>query len=66
MIEKWEGPCWADCLANSTSVPPRACESSCNVESDMLGTLRKVKQLNPSISTVFYWVSGFQQTQSPD
>jgi len=55
MVEKWEGRCWADCLANSTATPPLPCSASCDVEADMLSTLRKVKALNPAISTVFYW-----------
>ena len=55
MVEKWEGHCWADCLANSTAVPARPCQTSCDVERDMLATLKAVKTLNPQISTVFYW-----------
>lgn len=55
MIEKWEGHCWNDCLANATKhTPPLPCLASCNVEDDMLATLRRVKTLNPSVSTVFY------------
>ena len=54
MVEKWEGDCWTDCLANSTSTPPQPCSASCDVEADMLSTLRKVKALNPTVSTVFY------------
>jgi hypothetical protein len=55
MVEKWEGHCWADCLANATATPPRHCEATCDVERDMLATLRAVKGLNPNVSTVFYW-----------
>ena len=25
VIEKWEGPCWDECLANSSRTPPIAC-----------------------------------------
>ena len=55
MVEKWEGRCWADCLANSTKTPPLPCHASCNVEADMVATLKAVKRLNPGVSTVFYW-----------
>ena len=51
-IEKWEGPCWSDCLYKGTN-----CGPDCNVEQYMLGTLRSVKALNPAVSTFFYWVS---------
>eukprot|EP01052_Picozoa_sp_SAG31_P007693 SAG31_NODE_371_length_16628_cov_3.741943_1_plen_391_part_00 len=55
MIEKWEGHCWADCLANATVSPPLSCDTNCDVEHDMLATLKAVKALNPGVSTVFYW-----------
>ena len=51
MIEKWEGHCWQDCFANSSSP---ACQPSCGAENDILDTMRRVKQKNPSTSTVLY------------
>ena len=29
VIEKWEGPCWAECLSNSSSHPPIPCNPAC-------------------------------------
>ena len=55
MVEKWEGRCWHDCLANATAAPPLPCDAGCAVERDMLAMLREVKALNPRVSTVFYW-----------
>jgi len=49
-IEKWEGPCWSDCLYKSTN-----CGPECGVEQYMMGTLKAVKELNPNVSTFFYW-----------
>lgn len=49
-IEKWEGHCWSDCLYNGTN-----CGPNCDVEQYMLGTLKAVKELNPGVSTFFYW-----------
>ena len=51
MLEKWEGGCWDNCLANATAGLP--C-SRCNVEEDMLGTLTAVRSLNPAVTTVMY------------
>ena len=47
-----QGHCWADCLANPSS---GACTASCGVENDILDTNRRVKVLNPGVSTVLYW-----------
>ena len=52
MIEKWEGPCWTECLNNSKSP---SCQAGCAVENDMLETLRRVKAANPAVATVFYF-----------
>ena len=52
MVEKWEGHCWQDCLADQASV---ACEASCGVENDILDTFSRVKKLNPGVATVLYW-----------
>eukprot|EP01065_Artemidia_motanka_P011112 TRINITY_DN1597_c0_g1_i2.p1 TRINITY_DN1597_c0_g1~~TRINITY_DN1597_c0_g1_i2.p1 ORF type:complete len:356 (+),score=137.39 TRINITY_DN1597_c0_g1_i2:77-1144(+) len=49
-IEKWEGPCWSDCLYNGQN-----CGPTCGVEQYMVGTLKRVKQANPKVSTFFYW-----------
>jgi hypothetical protein len=52
MLEKWEGPCWDDCLANATAKLP--CTPSCNVERDSLATLKAIRALNPNVTTVLY------------
>ena len=52
MIEKWEGTCWSDCLAQGPG--GAACQPSCAVEDAMLGTLRRVKAANPGVCGVFY------------
>lgn len=54
VIEKWEGPCWNKCYDNDTHTPPLPCSSSCDVERYMMGTIQKVKQLNPEVAAVFY------------
>ena len=54
VIEKWEGPCWAGCIANSSQTPPVPCSPGCGEESYQLATGRRVKAANPSVSTVFY------------
>jgi hypothetical protein len=54
VIEKWEGPCWDECLANSSRTPPVACSAACSEETYQLDTLRRVKALNPNVSGVFY------------
>eukprot|EP00035_Acanthoeca_spectabilis_P001829 m.83066 g.83066 ORF g.83066 m.83066 type:complete len:474 (-) comp11171_c0_seq4:93-1514(-) len=51
MIEKWEGHCWADCLANSSSP---ACLPSCNEEGIIIDTHRRIKAINPGVSSVMY------------
>jgi hypothetical protein len=53
MIEKWEGTCWQDCLASNNSKPPAAaCLPGCDVEDTIVGTLKAVKAVNPSVSGV--------------
>lgn len=54
ILEKWEGPCWDGCLANATAEPPLPCSPSCDVESHMLTTLRRVRALNPRVTTMLY------------
>lgn len=49
-VEKWEGPCWSDCLYKGTN-----CGPNCGVEQYVLDTLKAVKELNPAVSTFFYW-----------
>ena len=54
MLEKWEGHCYDECFPfKNGSINPH-CNPSCNVENEMLGTMTKVKALNPSVTTVFY------------
>ena len=53
IIEKWEGPCWQDCLGNGTESP--SCRSPCGVENYILDTMQRVKLINPSTATVLYW-----------
>lgn len=52
MIEKWEGHCWTDCLAQGPGSLP--CQASCDEEHDMVATLKAVKKLNPAVSGIFY------------
>ncbi len=55
VIEKWEGPCWFECLANSTAAqPPRPCDPSCGEEDYQLATIKRIKARNPGVATVFY------------
>ena len=54
VVEKWEGPCWDGCLANSSRKPPVACSPGCGEEAYQLDTLRRVKAVNPNVSGVFY------------
>jgi len=54
ILEKWEGPCWDDCIANSTATPARPCLPSCNEERESLAVLRRVRGLNPGVSTMLY------------
>eukprot|EP01052_Picozoa_sp_SAG31_P068444 SAG31_NODE_27251_length_429_cov_0.787879_1_plen_121_part_10 len=44
VIEKWEGPCWNECLANVSKQLP--CEPSCDEEAVQMATLAAVKKLN--------------------
>ena len=53
MLEKWEGHCWQDCLGNGTGSLP--CHASCGVEDFIVDTHRRVKALNPAVSSVLYW-----------
>lgn len=52
IIEKWEGPCWAECLANTSAGIP--CRTSCDAERYMLDTIKAVKNANPDTSVGFY------------
>ncbi len=52
VIEKWEGPCWSQCVQNKTKGVP--CEPSCDTASYQLATIRAIKAINPRVSTVFY------------
>eukprot|EP00040_Diaphanoeca_grandis_P042594 m.1296 g.1296 ORF g.1296 m.1296 type:complete len:342 (-) comp615_c0_seq1:175-1200(-) len=52
IIEKWEGPCWRDCLAEPGS---DACKPSCNVENYILDTMARIKKANPGTATLMYW-----------
>ena len=52
VIEKWEGPCWTECLANISQ--QLACEPSCDEEAVQMATLAAVKKLNPSVPGIFY------------
>ena len=54
VVEKWEGPCWDECLANSSSTPPLPCNPACGEEMYQLDTLRRIKAINPNVSGVFY------------
>ena len=52
VIEKWEGPCWHECLANISR--QLACEPSCDEEAVQMATLAAVKKRNPSVPGIFY------------
>ena len=52
VIEKWEGACWNECLANVSKQLP--CESSCDEEAVQMATLAAVKKVNPSVPGIFY------------
>jgi hypothetical protein len=52
-IEKWEGPCWNQCLTNQTQ-GSEGCSPSCNEERIMLGTLKSIKDRNAQVATLFY------------
>ena len=53
VIEKWEGPCWNECLANLTKKDPVQCEPSCQEENVQMATLKAVKALK-NIPGIFY------------
>ena len=52
VVEKWEGSCWTECLANTSK--GAQCEPSCREEDAQVATLRAVKALNPEVAGVFY------------
>ena len=52
MLEKWEGGCWDECMANASR--NTECSPSCNVERDSLATLKAVRAINPNVSTALY------------
>ena len=52
VIEKWEGPCWDECLANISK--GLQCQPSCHGEMYMMDTLQRVKKANPSVATGYY------------
>ena len=52
MLEKWEGHCWQDCLAQGPGSGP--CQPSCNAEGSIMDTMRRIKAVNPKVSTVMY------------
>ena len=52
MIEKWEGRCWQDCLAQGPGSPP--CQPACNAEADIIDTMKRIKAVNPRTATVMY------------
>ena len=52
VIEKWEGPCWFECLANITAGD--ACSPACDEEKYQLGTIQALKAMNPDVATVHY------------
>jgi hypothetical protein len=52
VIEKWEGICWDECLANTTKGVQ--CEPACNEEQVQIATLKAVKAINPKVAGVFY------------
>jgi hypothetical protein len=53
-IEKWEGPCWQQCIVNSSQTPPIPCDASCGEEAYQLATLEAVKQRNKAVAGAFY------------
>lgn len=52
VIEKWEGPCWDECLANISK--KIACDSSCDEEDVQVATLAAVKKMNASVPGIMY------------
>ena len=52
-IEKWEGKCWNECLANITA-GAKKCSPACGQEATMLQTLRAVKRRIPRVAGLFY------------
>ena len=51
LAQKWESPCWQGCLADPNSP---SCLSSCAVESNIIATHKRIKAVNPSVSSVMY------------
>lgn len=58
VIEKWEGKCWNECLANQTA-GQMECDPGCRQEDIELATLTAVKKRNPKVAGVFYINSWF-------
>lgn len=58
VVEKWEGKCWNECLANQTEGATE-CDPACRQEDIELATLKAVKELNPKVAGVFYLNSWF-------
>eukprot|EP00035_Acanthoeca_spectabilis_P033118 m.22054 g.22054 ORF g.22054 m.22054 type:complete len:388 (+) comp5758_c0_seq1:36-1199(+) len=54
-IEKWEGPCWDDCIANQSH--GGACLPSCNEEQYQLRTLSAIGAINPAVVKIMYFNS---------
>ena len=52
MLEKWEGHCWQDCLAQGPGSVP--CQPGCDAEASIMDTMRRIKAVNPKVSTVMY------------
>ena len=53
-IEKWEGPCWSECLENSSHAPPLPCSPACDEAQYQVATIAAIKARNPSVSCAFY------------
>ena len=53
-IEKWEGPCWNECLENSSHTPPIPCSPACYEEQYQLATIAAIKALKPTVACAFY------------
>ena len=52
VIEKWEGPCWPQCMENQSHNV--ACSASCHEEAHQLATLGAIKKLNSIVPKIFY------------
>eukprot|EP00937_MAST-01D_sp_MAST-1D-sp2_P003718 g3718.t1 len=53
-VEKWEGPCWNECLENSSQAPPLPCSPACDEAQYQLATIAAIKALNPAVACAFY------------